>query len=452
MKADCQSIDLREDVAPLFSYINVSPSTVPSTTVKPGGGATKALRKRFPHMSEGEAFRRQVKKHAAHWSQFTAIAIHIPFSANEASTSSFQLKQQWEQQLLHLTEAIDRRCAICGGLWGQLDADIFGCIFPGKYHEGDRISEHIATALTDVKALQPSIGMATYPMLNFNRCRILPNAEKALVHSLLLGQGHTVHLNAVSLNISGDKFYQAGEYDNARKDFQLALQLDPCNVNIYNSLGVCYGMSGFFQKALEMFETAMWLDPKEVMAIHNAGIIHQLTGNPDQALDCLKQAFQLDSTIFESAFHAGILSLKTSQADQGAFFLEKAVQLNPKVSIAWRLLGDCYLDTDQRTNAVRAYKQAIKTNPDDAAALSALGYLYYSSNENIEIATVFCRQSTLLEPENGLYHQRLGRIYLADSNHEKALLSLRRAQALGVDSEHWIAQILEPSDNRFAYK
>jgi len=436
MKADCHSIEKpQEDISKLLSCHNVSPS--PPCKLFTATRMNDCRQSLLTPM-EGERFRCRVFHHVTDVSHFAAMAIRCLPSQDEP-----QMVFHPSRQLLNrLTQAIEQVCKGHGGIWERINQDTFACLLPVKNRrEGKMLLDTLQADLPQRDGSLLCMGTAWYPTLNFNRCQILSNAEQSLEHALLLGPGNTVTFDAISLNISGDHYYQAGDYQQARKAFQLALQFDPLNVNVHNSMGVCYGMSGCFEKASEAFETALWLDPKEVMALHNAGIIHQMQGKDHIAVDLLQQAFRLDPNIFENAFHAGILSLKINQPRQAADYLQKAVQLNPDKAIAWRFLAESHEKCGDDDHAIRAYKQAIKRNPADAAALSGLGYLYYKNNRNLEIATVFCHESTLLEPDNASYRQRLGEIHLKHNNDDAALLEFRQAQALGLDSEYWIEQI-----------
>jgi lipoprotein NlpI len=50
------------------------------------------------------------------------------------------------------------------------------------------------------------------------------------------------------------------------------LLLDPADVNLHNSLGVCHGVLKDYDNALSAFENAIWLAPEEMMAIYNKGL------------------------------------------------------------------------------------------------------------------------------------------------------------------------------------
>ncbi len=92
-----------------------------------------------------------------------------------------------------------------------------------------------------------------------------------MTHAAVVGPGSMVVLDAVSLNISGDQLYQAGNLQGAVEEYRKALQLDPSNVNVHNSLGVCYGMMERYDAAEAEFDAALLLKPDEVMALYQSG-------------------------------------------------------------------------------------------------------------------------------------------------------------------------------------
>ena len=111
----------------------------------------------------------------------------------------------------------------------------------------------------------------------YKKCEIINNARKAFDHATFFGANSLVAFDDVSLNISGDKFYEKGDIPAAINEFKLALALDPGNVNVHNSLGVCYGLQSDYDSAIAAFQKAMALDPGEYMALYNLGLVHLLT-------------------------------------------------------------------------------------------------------------------------------------------------------------------------------
>jgi tetratricopeptide (TPR) repeat protein len=332
----------------------------------------------------------------------------------------------------NVIKIIDAICKSENGLWGQLDTGRFGCFFPGKNHtESMDLSRSIKDSILEGNNGTVSIGVAAFPMIDYEPEDLIANAEKALAHAAFFGPGSTVLFDDVSLNISGDEFYQAGDVAAAVKEFQRAIRLNPNNVNVHNSLGVCYGVEGALEEALKAFETAIAIDPQDVMSLYNAGYVYQLMGRQKAALDYLLKADAIGEEVFEVAFQIGKLYLEMADPENGKAFLEKAVAGKPESGAAYFHLGECYETVGMTEKAIVAYETAVKKNPNDAGALSALGFLYDAKAENPEISMLFCENSVKLSPENGLFQYRLGTVYFNNQQFSKALHAFEEAVRCG---------------------
>ncbi|MBU1398246.1 MAG: tetratricopeptide repeat protein [Proteobacteria bacterium] len=91
--------------------------------------------------------------------------------------------------------------------------------------------------------------------------------------------------------------------------------------------------------------------------------------------------------------------------------------------------------------AEEAYEKAVKINPNDAASLSSLGLLYDQNGKNHDIALSFCRQSVEISPDNGLFRQRLGKIYHKHGLLGDAMKEFEKAEELGCESGRYINEI-----------
>ena len=347
------------------------------------------------------------------------------------------------ERFLDVAKIIDTLCREEDGIWGRLDPGKFGCFFIPKSQTAPiKLSEKIQTDLAASTNETVSIGIASYPTLDFKKEKMLINAAKALDHAAFFGPGSIVAFDAVSLNISGDNLYQHGDIDGAIREYKTATLLDPSNMNIRNSLGVCYGIIGNYGKALKEFKEALKIDPDEVMVLYNIGLVHMLTAKPKKALEFLLEANRKkEEDIFEIAFQIGRAYLNQGKPETAKEFLEKAVTLNGESGHALRSLGECCTVLNMTDEAVSAYKKAIRQNPNDAESLSALGYLFDLLGENPEITTIFCEQSVDISPDNGLFRHRLGSLYLKRNQLEDALVQFEKAQNLGYDSKISIKQI-----------
>jgi len=423
-----------------------NPPGAPADAPLPGmpSGAEDPLRQHYPDLRAEDAFTTWAVQKAAAKPHFTALALKIDNSARYADNL-----ERFQQLRRAVADAIDKKCAAESGPWGLMTADIFGCVFPGKdVASGLAIAKTLQDPLNTAVGISLTIGLSAFPCLKYTPEDVLANARKALHHALFLGPGGRACFDAVSLNISGDRRYDAGDIDGAIQEFRNALRLDPKNVNVLNSLGVCFGVQQNYAKALTAFETALKVNSEEILSLYNAGLVNLLTEQRDKALKYWLKAAPLGKDVFELNFQAGKLLLEMEQPEKAQGLIQHAAALKPESAVVQRLLGDTYLAQRLVDQAVAPYKKALRLHPNDAPALSGLGRCYELKNENLDIALAFCQQSVEIKPGEGRFHTRLGRLLRKTGQYQKALAAFRQAEALGEEVRQSIQDLEERGINK----
>ena len=393
----------------------------------------------FPDMRSGKSFIGLSMAAMKSVSKFGVIAARVTCSENECD----QINERDEiEKLFQAATIIDPLVKNKKGIWGALDASTLGCFFPGK---GQQVCEAIAAQMRyDLSGLGKEsvlIGIAECPSNGFLKGQVLDNARKALMEASMTGPGSIISFNPVSLNISGDELYEKGEIDWAVEEFKMALIMDPDNLNVINSLGVCYGVLGWYKESLDEFRKAIGIDPAQIMAIYNAGFVCVRMGDHLGALDYFKKAEGIGENVFEVSFQMGKLHLEMGNPEKGREYFQKAAKERPEHVATSFCLGECCAAIGMADEAALCYKKAVKKNPGDALSLSALGHLYETYGKNLDIAEMFCQESVKISPENGLFRHRLGRIYFKQKRFENALAEFKKAGELGHDSIKEIEKI-----------
>jgi len=407
-------------------------------------GEKDIINKLFPGMLSGEAFIEHTLKVLSSSLSFGVMVVRID-NMNEMGGDDKPADTQ-KKTLGDMAKAIDDICKIGNGFWGRMDHFLFGCCFPDKNSSSClKLAVKLKKSLEKQGEETVTTGVAAYPAFSYKKHEIIGNAGKALDHADYFGPGSIVAFDAVSLNISGDKLYQNGDIEGAVKEFKTALLFDPDNVNVHNSLGVCYGVLEDFSKAVREFKESIRLSPKELMPLYNAGLVYQLTGKKEKALKHFQKAARLGEELFEIDFQTGKLLLELGKPEEGREYLEKALKLKPESSVAFFYLGESFAATGMMDEAEAAYEKAIKINPNDAASLSSLGWLYDQKGKNCDVALAFCRQSVEIDPDNGLFRQRLGRLYMKRDLLKEALKEFKKAEKLNCESCNYI-QMIESGD------
>lgn len=333
-------------------------------------------------------------------------------------------------------------CRSRGGVWARLSGFCFACVFADHTaDDGQALAQRLLAAYPETQRQTIFIGTAAYPTINYTRDQLIDNAEKALEHAGFIGPGAITGFDAVSLNISGDRLYQAGDIAGAIDEFKQGLQLDPEDVNLHNSLGVCYGVLKAYNKALACFENAIRLDPDGLMAIYNKGYVLLSQGRREAALQIFLDADTREPNVFEVVFHIGQVYMEMGAVEKARPYLEAATHTNNRSGAAYRILGTCLDALGLTKEAIQAYTSTVKINPEDAESLSILGQLYTQRGESLDVAAALCAQSVRLAPDNGLFRHRLGSVYQTQGRLDDALAEFDLAVSLGHDSRSQIEAI-----------
>jgi tetratricopeptide (TPR) repeat protein len=414
----------------------ISPSEEPEKSQKPRtpdpDGGLVELQKAFPELLSEDDFTEKAIKQVADAKTFGALVVRMDLFFHPEAVGTFRMTEGlWRDVAKSIAETLDNTNSI----WGRLNATEFGIFLPHRDRSGcSQVARRIRRTLTGLRRETVSIGMALFPILEYERPEVLKNAYKAMDHAVFFGPDSTVMFDAVSLNISGDRYFQRHNITEAAAEYRRGLALDPNDANLHNSLGVCLGMLKQHDDALMEFDAAMQLALDEVMPVYNYGVVKALAGENRTALEYFLKADAKDGDIFEVAFELGKLHLLLEDRDQAMECLLRAIRLNPESGPAHRSLGQAYTEMEMENEAIAAYEKTVKLSPNDAEALSSLGYLYTRWGKNREIATLFCQQSVEIKPDDGLYRHRLGLAYKTENRLEEALATFNKATALGYDS------------------
>jgi len=313
-----------------------------------------------------------------------------------------------------------------------------------------------------------SMGVASHPCPGFHKADTPANAQKALVHTQFFGAGTITSFSGVSLNISGDIYYNEGDLISAIREYRLGLNLTPDNVNLLNSLGVIYAQIDDYAKAIPLFERAIALNPQDFMALYNLGFAHLCHGDQEKALAFFERAEKIDDTYFDLMLQLGQLYCQRGKFKAAVRVLakaEKAVSGQLRANqgatpgdaveaggdgrqglghgLVYRYLGEAYKGTGQNREAMTYFQRAARYNSRDSEALSQLGELYASEQQGLDIALAFCRQAVEIEGGRAPYWYRLASVLDCREDWHEAMEAAQRCLAL--DSGHIDALMLKAS-------
>ncbi|MBI5203773.1 MAG: tetratricopeptide repeat protein [Nitrospirae bacterium] len=81
----------------------------------------------------------------------------------------------------------------------------------------------------------------------------------------------------------GDAYRKAGLLDEAMREWQIALQLNPNQIELFNAVGNIYFLRGDYEKAINMYETALVKGSQTVELYYNLALSLESVGKKDKA-------------------------------------------------------------------------------------------------------------------------------------------------------------------------
>lgn len=97
----------------------------------------------------------------------------------------------------------------------------------------------------------------------------------------------------------GNYRLEDGMYDDALREFALALERNPNLVGAHHGVAVTYLQTGRLEEALEEFTTAVTLDPSFAVGFADRGIAYDRMGRYEEALGDYRKALEIDAEVVE---------------------------------------------------------------------------------------------------------------------------------------------------------
>lgn len=134
----------------------------------------------------------------------------------------------------------------------------------------------------------------------------------------------------------GIGYMQEGEYEQALRRLQHALELEPRSAEAHDMLGLLYQRLDETEKAEEHFRRAVELAPKNSRARTNFGTFLCTQNRPEEGEQQLLAAVK--NPLYENPeiayTNAGLCMVGAGDPDKAEDYLRRALQINPRVPMA----------------------------------------------------------------------------------------------------------------------
>lgn len=223
----------------------------------------------------------------------------------------------------------------------------------------------------------------------------------------------------------GLRRHQAGQLQDAVRDYEAALETDPDNTDALNLLGAAVLALGDAARAVDLGERAVRLDPDFTPARINLGNALQAAGRIEDAVAAFQSA--AEAAPDEPAAHTNLASALTAagRADDALAAAERALALAPGGPMALTNRGHALMALGRAREAAADFQTAAKAAPNDAKAHYNLGAAHLAAGE-AGAAFESLLTAAKLNPKNRDTLYNLGNAALAADRHADACAVFQR--------------------------
>lgn len=228
---------------------------------------------------------------------------------------------------------------------------------------------------------------------------------------------------------------QAGRSEDALREFEKAIEINPTLTVAYLGAGDIYRERGDYASAERRYARAAELEPTNFSAQYLHALSLQLLDRPGEAIRAYLRALTIRPGDFDANMNLGIAYLQVGEPREGLPYLQRAVQANPRSAPARTNLGAVFSALDRHEEAVVEYQQAAELTELTGPVLLNLANSLGRSGRYEEMVNTL-EQLTRTEPTANAY-ERLGAGLFRLRRYDASLAAYRKA--LEIDPNHFPA-------------
>ena len=230
-----------------------------------------------------------------------------------------------------------------------------------------------------------------------------------------------------------DAYQKLGNPAAAEAACKKAIALRPNYWAVYNRLGAFYNNQGQYSKAAEMFQTVTHLAPDNYVGYSNLGGVYLLQGRYDDAITQLKRSIDLRPNV-DAYSNLGTAYFALRHFAGAADSFQQGVKLDDQNWTNWGNLGDAlYWTPGRRSESAAAYRSAIslaqaklEVNPRDANIRAIVASYYAMLGDRVQ-ALKSLQAALKIAPKDPDVAFRAAIVYMHTGDTERCLAWLKTA-------------------------
>jgi len=191
--------------------------------------------------------------------------------------------------------------------------------------------------------------------------------------------------------------------------------------------GAAFSQAGYYDQAIREFTLALETNPNYAEAHYNLGTLYLKQAKPEEARRHLLRALELRHDYPDALNNLGMLAAQAGDTPEAIRYFQQAIDQQPDYALAFYNLGNVYRREQHFSEAKQALERAVALAPDDPEVNYGVGMLYAQLNDT-DRALKYWQQALELRPDYpevlnnlGVLFMRQGRTAEAQEQFQKAI-------------------------------
>jgi tetratricopeptide (TPR) repeat protein len=183
----------------------------------------------------------------------------------------------------------------------------------------------------------------------------------------------------------GYYFRQLEKNEEAIKDYDKAIELEPNITAGYNNRGLAKNYLKKYEEAIKDLNKAIELDPNYLFAYNNRGLAKYNLKQYEEAIKDYNRAIAIDSNYSIAYYNRGSVKDDLKQYEEAIKDYDKVIELDPNFSIAYNSRGRVKNNLKKYVEAIQDLDKAIELDPNYSKAYSHKGKALIEMNKLVEV-------------------------------------------------------------------
>jgi tetratricopeptide (TPR) repeat protein len=244
----------------------------------------------------------------------------------------------------------------------------------------------------------------------------------------------------------GTAYTEEGRWEEASREFEHAIRLDPTDARTHYLLGFCYTTRAqeaepalareLLERSVSALKTALERNPRLAEAHHELGTAYHLQRRSSEGIAAYLQAIALRPGWAAPRFNLAGVYADADMFDQALseyrHLLQDPGELQNSLHRIHSAIAATYQRAEKPDEAIAAFKTSITLNGDYYVARVGLGNLYFELSK-FEAAIAEYKEAIRLQPQDPALDFSVCRLYAILKKDDDALLWLENAMRKGLD-------------------